>query len=113
MTKLYVSGPMTGLPEYNVHAFRRASFELRQAGYLVLDPSAKGLIYGWTWKDYMHAALREMLLCDGVALLTGWQDSRGARIEVDLADKLEMEVKMVGFWLDLSPQLSSSVEVCK
>jgi hypothetical protein len=37
-------------------------------------------------------ALRQLALCDGVALLPGWQDSRGARIEHQLATQLGLIV---------------------
>ena len=61
----YISGPMTGLPDYN-----RAAIEG--------DPS-------WTWQQWMREALRLQLHCDVVHMLPGWRKSRGARIERRLA----------------------------
>ena len=48
--------------------------------------------------DYMRAALRIMLGCDGVALLPGWTESRGAWIEARLAEDLGMRLWHVDQW---------------
>jgi hypothetical protein len=47
----------------------------------------------------MRRALRLMLRCDGVALLPGWRKSRGALIEVRLAEDVGMRLWSVEQWL--------------
>lgn len=37
---------------------------------------------------------------DGIAVLPGWQNSRGARAEVEIATHLGIEVRPVEAWLD-------------
>jgi hypothetical protein len=104
---VYIAGPMTGLPEFNYPAFRAAAAELRALGYDTEDPSdneAK-VKADPTWADYMRLGLTQMLTCEGIALLPGWESSRGASLEVHVARALGMEVADLGDWLagDRSP----------
>ena len=103
--KLYVAGPMTGLPEFNFPAFHRAAVTLTDAGYVVENPAGNTLPPGThaTWVGYMRLALGQVLTCDGIALLDGWESSRGANLERHLAFDLEMPVRTVGEWLQCSP----------
>ncbi|WP_238552926.1 DUF4406 domain-containing protein [Paenibacillus alvei] len=88
---IYLSGPMTGLPEYNHPAFHLAALRLRRAGYRVLNP-ADVVVEKEDWGSYMRADIKLLMDADMVAVLPGWEQSRGARIEVDLAEALEMKM---------------------
>lgn len=104
MTTLYIAGPMTGLPEFNYPAFNAAARDLRGRGYVALNPTLDRKSPaedppGMTWVDYMRAALVMVTKADGIALLPGWEQSRGARLEVDVARALGMQVRPVDFWL--------------
>lgn len=88
--KLYIAGPMSGLPDFNYPAFFAAEGLLAETGHTTENPARPGQVDGWSWYDYMRRGLRQLLECDGVALLPGWEDSRGARIERDVARMLEM-----------------------
>lgn len=88
--KVYVSGPMSGLPEFNYPAFRAASARLRQFGFTVECPTEIGTRAGLepgtaTWEDFMREDLRALLDCDAVVTLPGWQRSRGATLECHVA----------------------------
>lgn len=98
--KVYVSGPMTGLPEHNFPAFKAAAAELRAAGYGVEDPADKGIVPGWSWSDYLRYDLGVLVKCDQVATLPGWRKSPGARLEVLVAKALGMPVRP---WKELLP----------
>lgn len=95
----YLSGPMTGLPDFNFPAFERAALELRRRGVSVL--SAHEIDHGETLEErgsqnfetYLKTDLRKMLECDGVILLPGWKTSRGARLEHSVAKTLWMEIR--------------------
>lgn len=95
MSRIYVAGPMTGLPEYNYPAFTRAAATLRNLGYHVESPHEPGHVEGWTWVDYMRRGLAQMLTCDTIALLPGWHQSRGAMIELRLAEDLGMRHMLI------------------
>lgn len=94
--KLYVAGPMSGLPEYNYPAFHAAAARLRTAGYEVENPAENPAED--TWVDYMRASLRQVSVVDGVAVLDGWQLSRGATLEVHIAHALHLPVLPVAAW---------------
>lgn len=96
--KLYVSGPMTGIENHNFPAFNAAADRLRDRGFEVVNPADKGIIEGWTWEDYLRWDLREVCLCDGLAMLPGWMGSRGANLEVHVAKALSMPVLPYQAW---------------
>ena len=115
--KIYISGPMTGLPENNYPAFHEAARTLRAKGHKVVNP-AEIHPHGWlrrllhrvlrvlrlvrgkqlapTWADYMRADIRALLDCEAIALLPGWDQSRGARCEVSIAEDLGMRRVEIG-----------------
>lgn len=98
--KLYIAGPMTGLPEYNLPAFATAAVELDALGYQAVNPGRRDVIDGYTWHDYLRDGLHMLLDCDGVALLDGWENSRGAQLEVHVARSLTMPIRPLHGWLN-------------
>ena len=101
--KLYIAGPMTGYADMNFPAFNRAERQLQEAGFETSNPARHGAAdESKTWADFMRLDIADMLLCDGIALLDGWQESRGAKLEVHLADELEIPVKLLDDWLGLA-----------
>lgn len=98
--RLYIAGPMTGLPEFNYPAFFEAAERLEAEGYDTLNPARTDGRDGCeTWLDYMRAALRDLADCDGIAVLSGWADSKGAALEVQIAHGLQLPVAPVSEWL--------------
>lgn len=97
--RIYVAGPMSNLPGHNLPAFAAATQQLHAAGHDPVNPGRHGVIDGWTWPDYMRRALGELLGCEGVALLPGWETSRGATLETHVADALGMPVRGLAEWL--------------
>ena len=104
MTTLYNAGPMSGYPDYNYPAFRFADQHLRGLGYETLNPvdaeadPSRPEPTPWEW--YMRQALVMVLQADGIAVLTGWECSRGARLEVDVAHALRLPVKPLDMWTE-------------
>ena len=94
--RLYISGPMTGLPEFNYPAFFSAEEALVLAGYEVENPARNPDPEPKTWEGFMRMAVRQLMDCDGVALLPGWLESKGALVEVNLAKTLGMPVMTIG-----------------
>lgn len=93
--KVYLSGPMSGLPEHNYPAFAKAAADLRALGIEVVSPHELDhlLAEGASWEDYMRNDLKALMDCTHLVLLPGWEDSRGAHLEVHLAHRLGITVR--------------------
>lgn len=89
-TRIYLAGPMTGLPELNFPAFHAEAARLRALGYDVVNPAEINLDPGAKWEDCIRADIRELMTCGWLALLPGWVSSRGARLEHSIAVSLGM-----------------------
>lgn len=90
--KVYISGPMTGYPEFNFPAFAEATAHWRSCGFDVVSPAEINPDTDGEWADYLRADLRALLSCDVIAMLPGWEASRGANLELHVARALGMEV---------------------
>ena len=102
-TRLYIAGPITGLPNLNNRpAFAAATVRLLAAGFAVESPTEGGQVDGWQWADYLRRDLGQLLTCDGVALLPGWEFPWRACIEAELAGELDMPVRSVRDWIELA-----------
>ena len=96
---LYVAGPITGLPDGNRAAFDQATLRLIDAGFWAVNPRELGDEGEHPWRWYMQRGLEALMRCDGVALLDGWEKSRGATLERKVAKALGMPVAPVDGWL--------------
>lgn len=93
--KVYLSGPMTGLPDFNYPAFNAVAAKLRGLGYSVVNPAEN---FGGRGDHpagrtaYMRVDIGHVLNVDAVVVLPGWQNSRGARLEVAVALEIDLPV---------------------
>lgn len=101
--RIYLAGPMTGLPDYNFPAFMKAAAYLRSQGAIVFNPAENDLLrYG---ADFLQHAERfdprktfgddTRWICeyaDAIALLPGWENSTGVKAELALAKALHLAV---------------------
>ena len=97
--KIYIAGPMTGLPELNFPAFHAEAAWLRAMGHEVVNPAEINADPKAKWEDCMRADIAQLVTCDGIHLLAGWQASRGATLEHHIASAL-------GLIITLSPRLA-------
>ena len=89
--KVYLAGPMTGLPDFNMPAFHAAADRLRHNGWDVVNPAEHFDGRTDLPRDmYLRADLAELVKCNAIAFLPGWQDSRGATMEYFVACELGM-----------------------
>lgn len=89
--KVYISGPMTGIKDFNRPAFFAKEMTLRGMGHVVLNPARVGSDTG-KWEDNMRSSLYLLLQAQAITFLDGWEQSRGARLEASIACELGMEV---------------------
>lgn len=100
--KVYLAGPMTGLPQFNFPAFDAAEAKLRLLGHDVFNPAQMDRDLGFdpasssVTNEFLRDALRRDLsaICesDAIAMLSGWEKSGGARIEWMLAVHLGLKI---------------------
>ena len=93
--KIYLCGPMTGLPQHNYPLFDRMAECFRHVGFEVVNPAETGRLMpsDSTWDDYMANAMEQLRKCDAVVCLPGWQSSKGARREVMWAECHNMDIR--------------------
>lgn len=104
--KIYIAGPMTGIPEWNFPAFFQAEDELLALGHQVVNPahndgatvqealesagSPEAPNNPWRW--YMRRDLPHVLEVDALCVLPGWQKSKGASLEVHVAKAIGLPI---------------------
>lgn len=98
-TRVYLCGPMSGLPEFNYPAFHAAASALRERGLAVENPAENQAPPCGSYVGWMRLALAQLIACDGLAYLDGWESSRGAHIEIRTARDLDMPIKHWTAWL--------------
>lgn len=79
--RIFISGPMRGVPNFNYPRFNAVAQILRDQGHEVVNPVEVGKA---------EAAL--VPTCDAICLLKGWQRSVGAKRELQIALAMGMEV---------------------
>ena len=96
--RIYISGKITGLPwEEALKKFQEAEDYLNgKYGYLQVEPinpTKIKQIPEATWAQCMKEDIGELLNCDGIFMLKGWGESKGARIEHGIARELKLVVE--------------------
>jgi hypothetical protein len=96
---IYISGPISNPDPERVKAnkakFSEAESILRELGHEPVNPVNNGLPDDASWAQHMRADIKMMMGCTHVAVLPGWEESKGANLEVYLAGQMEMPVKYV------------------
>lgn len=98
--KIYLAGPMRGIPDFNFPVFDAAAANLRSQGYTVFNPADNDREKGYVGKpvdeikrdcimDDLTYIARE---ADAIALLPGWEVSKGVAAEVALAIFLDLKL---------------------
>lgn len=91
--KIYISGKITGLtPEEAFNLFNNAEIYLKEKGFEVINPMTIPHDHDKTWLNYMRNDLKALLDCDALFMLYNWKDSKGAKVEHDLAESLGLEI---------------------
>ena len=84
---IYISGPISGLPDGNRPAFARMAATLRSKGWVVVNPhDLFNAEVEESWEGYMRKDLAALLTCTHIVMLPEWEQSRGAQLEKLVAD---------------------------
>lgn len=91
--KIYLSGPMSGIPNGNRPLFHSETRRLRNIGYYIVNPAENDDESATrSHADCLRTDIRQLLDCDMIAMLPGWQKSKGANIERAVAVALNMSI---------------------
>lgn len=93
LPRLYLSGQMNGLPDNGYPLFNAKAKILRDKGYDVVNPAENPDMP--SWEDYLRIDIANMLSCDAIAIFPNWRNSRGATLELYIAQQLKMPVYCV------------------
>lgn len=86
--KVYIAGKVSGLSDREVFdKFYRAGERLKKDGHTVMSPAVLLLNRGFEHPEYMHVCFAMIDVCDAVYMQKGWQDSKGAKMELEYAMK--------------------------
>lgn len=79
---IYISGPISGTDDYE-ERFARAEEALIAKGLDVINPvkRASALPTVFTYEQILRLDIADLDECDGIYMLRGWRDSRGASEE--------------------------------
>ena len=97
--RVYISGPMTGLPYSNFPAFNETARSLRSCGLDVVNPAEINPDGAKSWSAYMRADIAALVTCDAIALMPGWENSNGAHLELHIAHRLARHARTQGLHL--------------
>lgn len=110
--RVYIAGPMTGYPLHNFPAFEQAAEQWRAAGHDVVSPvdltrtqfrARFGVEFdpatsdpavmagGDIYRDFLREDIRHILECDAIALLPGWEQSKGVAVELTVARAMKLK----------------------
>lgn len=97
---IYLSGPITGMPEKNHPLFMEVAGKLREMGHRVYNPRE----FTWTEAAFpKRKAFAEYcaFICneaDTIVLLPGWRHSLGCSAEVALAKNCSLDIVEWSDW---------------
>ena len=103
---LYLSGPMTGIADFNRQAFADAEHRLRQMGFACINPhdipvpeTEPDASFEEFWAECL--ALDVWILVktnrpDALVMLPGWKFSRGSLLEAAVARRFKIPVYTYG-----------------
>lgn len=92
MIKVFISGPMTGIEDFNKPEFLRAERLLKRAGYSVFNPAWLDLDEAWDTNEIAAIDMAALTNCDAIYQLDGWENSKGAVAEFNTAKWLGLEI---------------------
>ena len=92
MKRIYLSGAITGRHKSEYEAHFNHSENLLRHEWGVVNPVSLNHDHDKTYESYIRRDLKALLDCDAIYMLTGWEHSKGARIEFNIAVELKMKI---------------------
>ncbi len=99
--RVYIAGPMGGIPNWNHPLFDEAEKRWKEAGHQPYNPAHidRALNYpkesettGQDLRHIMYTDLGCIMFADAIALLPGWENSLGSAVELAFAQFLGIKI---------------------
>ena len=91
--KVYISGAIAHYDlDERKQAFDHAARYLSIKGYEPINPFENGISQEAHWKEHMRVDIGLLLTCDYIYTLRGWELSKGAKLELDVASSCGIQV---------------------
>lgn len=93
MKKVYIAGKVTGEPIAEcTMKFGTAQKEIEKLGFEAINPLE--VVGDWKapWNVAMKKCVSALVQCDAMMLLSDWSDSKGAIMEFEMAENLNIPV---------------------
>lgn len=85
MKRIYLSGPITGVPDY-LERFEEAETKVQLMGYAPINPAKMNHcipdMASFSHEEYMSICLELLRHVDGIYMMKGWENSKGAKMEL-------------------------------
>ena len=91
MKKCYIAGKITGTTDYK-ERFKVGEWEVGRLRMTPINPVTLPHKHDKQWQSYMKECIAELLKCDCIFLLNGWEKSKGATMELEIAASLQYPV---------------------
>ena len=88
----YLSGKITGIENEAPALFAQAEKEVINMGFSPVNPMTIKHNHNKTWQSFMREDVKALCDCDGIYMLSNWRESNGAKIELAVANHLELDV---------------------
>ena len=86
--KIYIAGAISSNPDYEKQ-FEEAEKILTEEGHAVINPVKN---FGFEYKEYIDMGLCELMRCEAIYLLQGWEKSSGANLELRYALTVGLQI---------------------
>ena len=95
--KVYISGAIAhyGMEERRA-TFEAAALRLKEQGFEPVNPFENGVPADAHWMAHMKADIALLVGCDYIYMLNGWELSKGAKLEFDVASSCGIKVMFEG-----------------
>ena len=91
MKRCYIAGAVTGTTDFK-DRFYLAQWEVARLHMIPVNPLDLPHKHDKSWQSYMKECIAALMKCDCIFLLEGWEKSKGANIELEIAASLQYPV---------------------
>ena len=99
--RIYISGPISGTDDH-FRRFTEAEVALKEKGFQIINPQRLGSVLpaDASHDDFMKICYPLLDLADMIYMLEGWQQSKGATMEMQYAIENKLAITFQGGRLD-------------